>query len=425
MKKWLLITLLIFTFIFVGCSTNKSELDFKDTDNFKTLSNVVYPKQDYISYKDLDSTIKYSDFNYLNNFMNQTTKEIFSKEENSIYSPISLYMSLSMLAQGAEGETKDEIMNLLMADTELSLETINKYNQTIYNHNYYKNDKGNNKIANSIWIRNNFPVKEQFITDLSTYYYANSYSTNFDDEGKQNLADWINHNTNDLLKITKDTYPITSETEIMLVNTLYFNNKWDLEFKKQNNFKDIFYGVEQTEVEYMKHTVESIYYETETCEIFYDYFKNDNKIKYIFPKETSSIEECLNNDILNMSLSNLTSTQVMLTLSVPKFKNNSTHKLNETLQKLGLNQMFEEFADFSKITDYDIYVSFVQQDAGIIFNEEGAEAAAVTSTGMDSESVGPVYLPKNIILNRPFIYVITDAYDVPLFVGTVYNPEYK
>ena len=425
MKKWFLLVLFIFIFLFTGCSNSMDEKRFNDTKNFKTLNEVTFPTKDFKNYNYNDFDQETRNLAYLNNFMNITSKELFIEEENYIYSPISLYMALSMLVQGANGQTKEELLNLLKGDTNITLETVNKHNKAIYNHNHYKNNKGQLKIANSIWIKNDFSVKEQFLNNLSENYYANAYSTNFDDEGKQNIADWINHYTNDLLNIKKDNYPITNDTVLMLINTIYFNNKWQEEFNKSNNYKDTFYGEKETNVEYMKHVYETTYYETEKYEAFYDYFENKNKIKYIFPKENSSVLECLNDNVLYDEQSEKNSIYVEMTLSVPKFKTTSKYKLNDTLKKLGLNNMFDKKqADFSNISDEELYVSFVQQDAGIILSEEGVKATAVTSIGINKESaIEPVVTVKEIILNRPFIYVISDAYGVPLFVGVVSNPK--
>ena len=159
MKKFIIISLLLLVVLFTGCANTFDDQGFKDSKNFKTLNDVVYPEKEYLSYSKIDNSIRYNDFEYLNNFMNVTTKELFTKHDNYIYSPISLYMALGMLVQGADEGTQKEILTLLQGNTDYSLETINKYNQAIYNHNYYKNDKGLTKMANSIWIKKGFEVK--------------------------------------------------------------------------------------------------------------------------------------------------------------------------------------------------------------------------------------------------------------------------
>ena len=424
MKKWLIIVLFSFIFLLSGCSKNISNIKFKNSKSFKNLNEVEYPDTEYLAYTQIDKSIKHNQYNYLNSFASITAKELFVSKQNYIYSPISLYMALGMLAQGADGQTLDQILTLLQSGTDKTLDDINNDLKNIYTRNYYSNDKGMIQMANSIWINNNFEVKQGFLDDLSTNYFAKAYNTNFDEQGKQNIVDWINHYTKDLLKIKKDNYIIDESTALLLLNTIYFDNKWEEEFKSKNNYKDIFYTEQEIEVEYMKHTVSSMYYEGDTYEIFYDYFKNSNKIKFIFPKENSSIDECLEKNIVEKELDHTTGLiNVELTLSLPKFETKSSYLLNDVLSNLGVDLIFDESANFSKISDKDLLVTFVKQDAGIILNEEGVKAAAVTGIGM-AESAAPGDLITRV-LNRPFIYVIQDNNNVPLFVGIIYNPNMK
>lgn len=423
MKKWCIFILIVFGCLIMGCSKNLKELNFKETNSFKTLNNVSYPDQEYLSYYDINKDIESSDFIYLQEFANKTSKKLFVDNSNYIYSPISLYMALGMLAQGADGDTLKEISTLLLGSNEKDLISINNDMKNIYNHNYYSNDDGMSRMANSIWINNNFNVKEEFLKDLQDNYYAEAYHTNFDDQGKENIVKWINHYTEDLLKIKKENYQIDDSTALMLINTVYFDNKWKEEFKSKNNYTDIFYSLEEMNVEYMKHTTHSTYYDFKSCEVFYDYFKNNNRIKFIFPKETSSVSECLNNDMIGKVLDYKEGVNVELTLSIPKFKTNSSYLLNDMLKDLGLNSIFNEGANFSRISDKDLLVTFVKQDAGIILNEEGVKAAAVTGIGMAESAAPGDHI--TIVLNRPFIYVITDSHDVPLFVGVVNKPVYQ
>lgn len=422
MKKWLISLLILFVCLITGCNNNLKELNFKQSKNFQTLNDVLYPDTELVSYYNIDKNIVASDFNYLQEFSNITSKQLFVDEENYIYSPMSLYMALGMLAQGADGITLDNILTLLKGSSDKSLDDINKDMANIYNHNYYANKDGMARLANSVWINKEFKIKEDFISKLEKNYFAEAYHTNFDDEGKENIVKWINHYTEDLLKIKKDNYPIDQSTALMLINTVYFDNKWKEEFKEKNNYYDDFFGTTTSNVEYMKHTTSSTYYEYNDCEIFYDYFKNNNRIKFIFPKETSSVNECLNKDYLSKILDYKEGVNVELTLSIPKFKTNSSYILNDMLSNLGLDSIFNEGANFSKISDKDLLVTFVKQDAGIILNEDGVKAAAVTGIGMAESAAPGDHI--TIVLNRPFIYVITDSHDVPLFVGVVNNPIY-
>jgi serpin B len=354
-------------------------------------------------------------FDFLYQFMNKTAKALFLEEENYIYSPISLYMALAMLAEGAEGETLSEILSLLEVEDLGPMRTDMK---SVYEHNHYANEYGTAQMANSIWIRYDLPVKEEYLDILANQYFAEAYGTEFDETGKENIIKWINTNTHDLLELTKDNYPLSSDLALLLLNTIYFDNKWDTEFLKSNNYLDDFDEI-VSDVEYMKHTVSSRYYQGTDYEIVYDFFKNGNSIQYILPATSSSVDSLLQSDILTLVIDDYAGVEA--TISVPKFSTRSSYQLNDTLIDMGCGRMFTDFADFSKLSDHPLLVSFVKQDAGIILSEEGVKAAAVSGIGM-TESVAATNR-VDIVLNRPFIYVIYDSDEVPLFVGVLNNPQ--
>lgn len=419
-KKWYLLILVCLMCLLVGCNRGINPIKFDETDNFKSLNEVAKLDNEYKQYFSLNDKITYDQFNYLNDFANSTVKNIFDDNENYIYSPISLYMALGMLANGASGNTLETLLTLLKGNSDKTLEQINNDMNLIYNHNYYDNDEGLAQMANSIWIKNNFPVKDNYINRLTESYYANCYHTDFKDEAKENIAKWINCYTRDLLKLTKKDITCDEYTALMLINTIYFDNKWANEFKKENNYYDKFFGTVKTEeVEYMKHTITSTYYETEKYEVFYDYFYNNNKIKFILPKGDYTISDCLNENVISNDIA--LRQRIELSLSIPKFETKSRLNLNTTLKDLGVGEMFTEDANFLNISDIETFVSSVIQDAAIELTEEGVKAAAATTIVVTTESVGPELIFKRIVLNRPFIYLILDEYDVPLFVGVINN----
>ncbi|MFH0993312.1 MAG: serpin family protein [bacterium] len=347
--------------------------------------------------------------------MNKTAKALFIEEKNYIYSPISLYMALAMLAEGAEGETLDEILALLEIE---DFELMRLEMQAIYEHNRYANEDGTVQMANSIWIKNEFPVKNAYLDILANRYFAEAYGTEFDDTGAGNIVEWINTNTHDLLQLTKENYPIDPNLALLLLNTVYFDNKWEVEFDKTENYLDDFDETIE-DVEYMKHTVTSRYYQGAEYEIVFDLFKNGNSIQYILPGTGTSVATLLEADILSIVVAEYQ--DVEATISVPKFSTQSKYSLNETLESMGCSRMFSPQAEFGGISDRALMVSFVKQDAGIELSEAGVKAAAVSSIGMVESSINPNLLIQ-FVLDRPFIYVIYDSNDVPLFVGVMNNP---
>jgi serpin B len=107
---------------------------------------------------------------------------------------------------------------------------------------------------------------------------------------------------------------------------------------------------------------------------------------------------------------------------IPKFKFGTTCKLDNSLQSLGiLNAFSRSAADFSGITDKTAFIKNITQRTHMGIDENGVEASAYTEI---------LYTGANIckgkaemILDRPFIYGITSAKNVLLFVGVCNDPS--
>lgn len=395
----------------VGCANYSNEaITFDNTDNFKSLNKVSYPEVK-ASYSEVND----DDINAINTFSYRTSTTIMDMEKNNIYSPISLYIALSMLGEGISNENALDQMNNLLGNTSSTRKlAIN----TIYNNDYYANSNGTLKMANSMWIDNNFTVDEEYCNVLSNDYYAEIYHTDFDDVGHENIVKWINYYTNNFLDLTKEKYEVDPELVVLLLNTIYFDNKWNLEFNKEDNVNADFYLQDGSTVgaEYMFHSVTSKYYEGSNYVMTTDKFKNDSTVTYVLPNEGVDLVDVSNDESIFTTSPGMDGYTVNLT--IPKFKYFSDYELNDSLKELGVTDIFYE-GSLEGIGSKDLYVDYVKQNAGIEFSESGVKAAAVTSIGL-AESSAPIFL--SVTLNRPFIYIIKDKAGVPLFVGTMINP---
>ena len=105
----------------------------------------------------------------------------------------------------------------------------------------------------------------------------------------------------------------------------------------------------------------------------------------------------------------------------PRFSFEYEKKLNDQLQLLGMSDAFiPSLANLSGISDQDIFVSFVKQNTFVEVNEDGTEAAAVTTIGIELTSIGD----EPIVVNKPFIFGIREqTTNSLLFIGKVVNPS--
>lgn len=409
MKKFsslVLVFLGIISIFLVGCS-NKNK--FIESETFIPLSNVTYPSEnkEYINVS--QDFVKSVNSTYF-----EIVEDIVEENDNFVFSPTSLYIALSMLAEGSVDETYNELIEFLEVD---DLEELKKLNKSIYENNYYNNDGGKLKIANSLWTRHGLEVGKEYIESLQTNYYGEVYNVDFANEiDQENIRKWINDKTDNFLNINKDNYKISSDLSALLINTLYFNNKWAEEFKKSHTYEDVFYSNEETNAKYMVHTVDSMYKKTEEYLAVSDYFKNGNRIVYLLPNEGKNVYDYLKEDVTTYE----GFIGCEATINVPKFKYQKAYELNKVLQNVGVVSVFGGGLD--KINS-GLSLSRIKQDVGIELSEEGVKAAAVTSGEM-VESAGPEEF-ITVKLNRPFIYYILDSQNTILFVGIINKPEFE
>lgn len=401
MKKSLLFTILLLC-LFFSCSNVEGsfiplKVDYPTEENKK----VEMQKDEVINF---------------NMFAWECFNNLGSSDENVIFSPASLYMALAMEAEGAKENTLVELQKILRFDEFSKLRSTNK---ALFETNYYNNKEGKAKIANSYWVNSNLIVKEQYQKILVDNYYAEANIGNFDNTMLRKVARWINDNTYNFLNVKENDLLEILESDYALINTIYFQNKWEVSFKKENTKTEYFYpyASKEVSVDMMSHTIYSTYAEEEKFELVEDHFYNGNTITYILPKEGYSVND------LNYDFENIQKTKSRIFLSVPKFKYTNKHNLVPVLKQMGVNDLFDPVkCDLSNISDTKLYCNLIKQIAGVELTEEGVKAAAVTIVGDKATSCEPEIF-KIIKLDRPFIYYIKDANDCILFMGVMYNPN--
>ncbi len=355
---------------------------------------------------------------------------LFSKipedhQHNVMISPLSVSLALSMTLNGAEGTTKTAMQNTLGFQG-FTLDEINQIYFDLINALKKTDPKVVLNIANSIWIRKDFPVEQSFTDVNKQYFNATVSNLDFDQAAVNTINNWVNTNTNG--KIPTILNSISPEEIMFLINAIYFNGKWLYQFDpaKTANTQFTLASGQQISVPMMKikeefgYSVQSGYKALKM-----PYGRGKFQMIILLPDEgisPSQISEQLNPamwETLNSSLSE----PVEIDVWIPKFQYSWEIQLNQVLSDLGMGEAFEpNSADFAKINpDYQLYITKVKHKTFIKVDEEGTEAAAVTSVG-----VGVTSFPANPLefhATRPFIYLITEQdTGAILFMGKVENP---
>jgi len=342
---------------------------------------------------------------------------------NTFFSPLSLNMALGMLYNGASGDTRTEMAEVLgMADfTETE---INEYYQKMSQSLLKVDPLTEISIANSIWYRNTLPVKQSFIDVNKKYFDAEVKAIDFN---KSDAADIINKWCADKTKNRiKEiiAYPIPDDIMMYLINALYFKSKWDSEFDKSNTKQDYFTkaGNYQQQVNMMEQTATFPYYADEHLQCVEMHYGNKAfSMVVILPGDAMDIDqliEYLDNEAWQNVVSNLREQTIWL--KMPRFKIECEIDLNDPVYNVGIRRIF--YGGFSNISDVDLVVSQIKQKTFVEVNEEGTEAAAVTVIGIGVTAFDP-NMPIPFFADRPFLYLIKEkSTGAILFIGRMDSP---
>lgn len=363
-----------------------------------------------------------------NNFGLELLLTVFAAEEtpNIMISPTSVSIALGMTYNGAESTTMDAFEELLNYQG-LTREEVNEITKELIGV-LLSNSKGNLlEIANSIWSNKGFPVKQEFIDLNSNYYDALVDELDFSKASALNtINDWVSNKTHG--KIDEIIDHIDPSTMMILINAIYFNCLWDVEFDPEDTKKAPFYNENGTRFG----MVDMMSLESNLRAAYSDNFravelpyKNKKFSMYLFlPDEGTTVNELaeeLDGSTWNGWLNKFSEVRDY-NVELPRFEFEFDRSLKEDLKAMGLNVAFTGEADFSGISDIDLLISDVIHKTYIKVNEEGTEAAAVTAVTMDLTSAGPGTILR---FDRPFLFAITEKSSKSiLFMGKVSEPSY-
>lgn len=350
-----------------------------------------------------------------------------SKNENVLISPLSIQLALAMTANGAVGETRDEMEALLGG--EIALEDLNEY---LYS--YVKKlpsaEKYKLQIANSIWFRDDegrLQVEQDFLQKNADYYGAQAYKAAFDDQTLKDINTWVKDHTDGMIDSILNQ--IDEDAVMYLINALVFDAEWQHVYDKSDVYKGKFTNIDGTEKQVdMMHSEETVYLQDANATGF---MKPYSGSKYSFvallPNEGVDIYDYIAGLTGEDLMETLSTPQLgMIMATLPKFSYEYELTMNGVLKGLGMPSAFSgSTADFSKMAQSsrgNIYIGKVLHKTFISVDELGTKAGAVTKVQMNDESAPMSEWVVN--LNRPFVYMIIDNdTDLPVFIGTVLDVQ--
>lgn len=363
----------------------------------------------------------------VNDFYKKTAEEFLSGDENRAYSPVNVYMALAMLGETTDGESRQQILDLLGADNigELRVDAKNMWLA-----NYCNDGAVTSILANSVWLNEDININQPTVNTLAENYYASSYKGDVSSQKMSNAVQtWLNKQTNGLLSDYVKDIELDPQTVMALYSTVYFRAKWNHQFDESDiDIKTFRAPSGDIQTEFMNGTkTNGWFYAGEDFGAMSLSFEEGGSMWFILPDEDKTIDDVLSSGeyIEMMSDTSKWEKKRMLKIhySVPKFDVSSQIGLSEGLEKLGVTDVFDEDADFSPLTDSPVFISEANHAARVVIDEEGCTAAAFTEIiylGADLPSEDEDEM--DFIVDRPFIFVVTSDTNQPLFIGTVNNP---
>ncbi len=349
-------------------------------------------------------------------------------DQNLMMSPTSVAIALSMLYNGANGETQQQIAAALELQG-FSLEDLNQANADLKALLENADPEVKLAIANSLWGNQDIEFKSDFIDRVQEFYSAEVETLNFSNPAVFNVInDWVDRNTEG--KIPSILDEVTPDDVMFLINAVYFKGEWQQAFEESNTSDRPFTLLDGSTKNHplMSQSGDYRYQENNTFQVVSLPYGSGRLSMYVFlPQPDVSLTQFYA-EVL--SAPNWTTTingfgQREGTVQLPRFKYEYTTRLNSALQALGMRAAFDpDNADLKGLTDVDSYVNEVRHKTFIEVNEEGTEAAAVTSIGMRVTSAPLPTERFTMTVDRPFFYAIRDNQSgAILFMGTVVNPE--
>jgi serpin B len=342
---------------------------------------------------------------------------------NIIISPLSISYALSMTLNGAEGSTREAMLEALRIKG-ISTEIINNSYKNLSTELLNVDKRILISVANSVWTENNFAAKKSFGKILTDFYGAESKSFDIDDpQAPKQINSWIEGKTNGLIKEMIDK--LNNNTVMLIINAIYFKGNWKSQFDIKNTVQSSFYKQDgaSSVVPMMKQTSEYKIFPGEGFVMAeFPYGQGNYVMDIILPDQPTGligIIPGLNEKNFKIWIDRMTGRKTDLTF--PRFKYGFKKQMKDILTNMGMGIAFSDDADFSNISDVDLLINDVIHQAFIETNEEGTEAAAATIVDIGLTSM-PV---SNYILNvdHPFMYIIRETTtNTILFMGTVADP---
>ena len=417
-----------------------NELKVAESNTFRKLNDISYPSGQIPT----ESVIRNDEKEAYDSFTNTTYHSLVdsSKQDNMSYSVVGLYSLLNELSNASSREDLSYHLNELLGLDETSRVS---FYEKIMKANSFAEQDSTIQLKNAAFFDTKYDYNQTFVNTL-TKLYCEAYQLTFANEASR-IVEWVNNAVNSRGFIDQNFLEMDDETRLYLFSTLYFKNAWANKYLSEDNIEDDFHlangSIEKTT--FMRHSYfAKTYFDYGSYISVRDYYYGGNaSVTYLVPKKVEdNIFELTKNDNIfeeNPIYKKYAGAadsepykHFKINLKTPKFNIKSDVDFRPCLESLGFGSIFDRYTDSFKnafsgeaVKDKPTFLQTLKQRNEVEFNEDGSIVRSVSMAGMACGEAAPMQPDGtlDVDLNQPFIYIIRDVNNNPIFVGHVDNPR--
>jgi serine protease inhibitor len=344
---------------------------------------------------------------------------------NVFLSPAGLAFALSMVENGARGETLRQMAAMLRVE-QIAPADLNTDNKALLDRLTSLDAQLKLEIANGLWTDISATIEPEFAAANKSFYNAEVFSANFRDPAfVKTINDWVSAHTDGKIPTMLDGPP-DPLLRLVVLDAIYFKGTWAHEFdpKATRDLPFTLAGGKIVQHPRMAESREFSYCEEAAFQaVELPYAGQDISMVVFLPKggldefTPTFTAENFEHWIGGMAMRRGT-------IELPRFKLENKYDLKSALADMGMKLAFTRGADFGGISKERLYIGWVKQKTYVEVNEEGTVAAAATGIGMRAMAVRASPPPFHIVVDHPFLVALRERKTgLILFLGAISDPR--
>lgn len=349
--------------------------------------------------------------------------------KNGVCSPVNLYLALSMLAECTDGESREQVLSLLGAE---SIEMLRTRADTLWRSASFDDGQTRCSLGASLWLREDIDYQPETIDALAQIHHASSFQGEMGSEAmNEALQGWLSEQTGGLLDDAAQNITLSSQTLIALSSALYFSACWENRFPESLTQAQVFHTPDgDVTCDFLHQNGIGAYYSGEKFEATKLRFRDGGAMWLVLPREGFAPEALLTDEEALRFLAAPEAWETVewpfLELALPKFDAAQEQSLIDALCALGITDVFDAAkSDFSPLAQNrmdGLVLTEATHAARVKIDEEGCEGAAFTVLAVDESAALGNTQERTLVFDRPFLFLVTADNEQPLFAGIVNHP---